>query len=170
MYRSGRGIAKGKARRWEWAGCSFTPASYSEPCPFRHPRTLEASRRKMHSTVLDLGRSPYPCVCSTATAIPSTTTLEHGTAIDSDSGTMHGQVAIQQNELALESCDANLPAYYTVYRTRCLSALWMLIDFAAGGWSQCAQKTTVMPETTHVSSDSIRWRASECGALFKLVL
>jgi hypothetical protein len=106
MYRSGRGTAKGKARRWEWAGCSFTPASYSEPCPFRLPRTLEASQRKMHSTVLDLGRSPYPCVCSTATEIPSTTTLEHGTAIDSDFGAMHGQVAIQLEELALESCDA----------------------------------------------------------------
>lgn len=58
----------------------------------------------------------------------------------------------------------------SLYRTRCPSALWMLIDFAAGGWSQCAQKMNVRPETTHVSSDSTRWRASECGALFKLVL
>jgi hypothetical protein len=166
MYRSGRGTAKGKARRWEWAGCSFTPASYSEPCPFRLPRTLEASQRKMHSTVLDLGRSSYPCVCSTATEIPSTTTLEHGTAIDSDFGAMHGQVALQQEDWRWSL--AAQPA--SLYRTHCLSALWMLIDFAAGGWSQCAQKMTVMPETTQVCSDSTRWRVSKCGALFKLVL
>lgn len=50
-----------------------------EPCPFRLPRTPEGSQRNMHSTALGLGRSSYPCVCSTATAILSKQTLEHST-------------------------------------------------------------------------------------------
>lgn len=35
--------------------------------------------------------------------------------------------------------------------------LWMLIDSAAGGWSQCSQKMTATPEMMHSGSDFLPW-------------
>jgi hypothetical protein len=78
-HQTSAGLAGVQKKEKQAAGSErfvHTPGRCHEPCPFRLPRTLEGSQRNMHSTVLDLGRSPYPCVCSTATEIPSAETFE----------------------------------------------------------------------------------------------
>lgn len=125
IYKPDRGASKRKSKPLQ-VDCSFTPASCSEPCPFRLPRTLEASQRKMHSKVLDLGRSPHPCVCSTATEIPSTTIGGQGTNVWNHAWPS-GRPA---------GCCREIPSAPggQVYTWPCRPlALWMLIDFAAGG-------------------------------------
>ena len=62
--------------------------------------------------------------------------------------TTHDQVAVQQN------VGSRLLRNRTVKSaTHHPSVLWILIDFAAGGWSQCTQKMTTIPETMHVGSE-----------------